>query len=215
MRDGSNIACRLKDAGDVFSVYVHQDYSRHPVDWGSLGTIVDVGSTVGSFTIWAAKKATRARLYAVEPNPEVYPFLARNIEANGLSSRANILRIAVGSVSGYGVMVEADYSTLATVRRDSTTSHSGVRIATLDELMSEMGDGSCDLLKLDCEGAEYDILLGCSDEGLRRVRTIICEYHPVPGRFLHELTSRLLQVDFRLTTRGQPYGLLFATRDQT
>jgi FkbM family methyltransferase len=214
MRDGSNIVCRLKDAGDVFSVYVHQDYSGHPIDWDSLETVIDIGATVGSFTLWAAKKAKRAHLYVVEPNPAVYPFLLRNITANGLSARADVLPIAIGASRGYGSMVEADYSTLATVRHESVPSGDAFRIATLDELMSRIHNGFCDLLKLDCEGAEYDILLGSTDDALRRVGTIICEYHPVAGRSLHDLTSRLVQLNFRLVTRGQPYGLLFATRRQ-
>src|SRR5256885_13072423 len=54
MRDGTKIRCRLRDAGDIFSVYVHQDYARYPIAWRQVSTVIDVGATVGSFTVWAA-----------------------------------------------------------------------------------------------------------------------------------------------------------------
>jgi hypothetical protein len=39
----------------------------------------------------------------------------------------------------------------------------------------------CDLLKLDCEGAEFDALLSADDETLRRAQRIILEFHRIVG----------------------------------
>ncbi|HUS57466.1 MAG TPA: FkbM family methyltransferase, partial [Planctomycetota bacterium] len=39
----------------------------------------------------------------------------------------------------------------------------------------------CDLLKLDCEGAEYDALLGAPRALLERIGRIVMEYHPMPN----------------------------------
>jgi hypothetical protein len=52
-----------------------------------------------------------------------------------------------------------------------------VRILTLDELFEKFDIKSCGLLKLDCEGAEYEILLNASDTTLHRIRNIAAEYH--------------------------------------
>jgi FkbM family methyltransferase len=211
MRDGTRIRCRLKDAGDIFSVYVHQDYASYPILWEGLSTVIDIGATVGSFTLWAGKRAKDARLFAVEPNPEVGPFLQENINANGLSARARVLAVALGGASGYGTIVEGDYSTLATVNPQSHSKGARIPIVTLDGLLSEIGN-HCDLLKLDCEGAEYDILLGCTEEAFRGVASILCEYHPIAGRSPQDLIDRLRHLNFKVSARGHPFGLLFATR---
>jgi FkbM family methyltransferase len=173
---------------------------------------MDIGATVGSFTLWAAKQANDAQLFAVEPNPEVCCFLQENISTNGLGERARVVPVALGATAGCGTLVEGDYSTLATVSRQSRLRGIQVRIATLDELLSEIGKDYCDLLKLDCEGAEYDILLGCTDDALSRIGSILCEYHPIQGRSLQDLISRLHQLNFTVSVRGHPYGILFAHR---
>ena len=50
-------------------------------------------------------------------------------------------------------------------------------VTTLDELLRRLGVARCDLLKLDCEGAEYEILYGASEETLRAIDAITAEYH--------------------------------------
>jgi hypothetical protein len=52
-----------------------------------------------------------------------------------------------------------------------------VETLSLDGLFSRFGIDTCTLLKLDCEGAEYDVLLKASAASLAAVRTIAGEYH--------------------------------------
>ncbi len=47
-------------------------------------------------------------------------------------------------------------------------------------LADVVGSG-CDLLKLDCEGAEFEALLGADDDTLRRAQRIILEFHRIAG----------------------------------
>jgi hypothetical protein len=66
---------------------------------------------------------------------------------------------------------------------------------TLAELLDTHQLESVDLLKVDCEGGEYDILPDAPDDVLRRVRNIVFEYHTVDGyqskldRLMHRLTA--------------------------
>ena len=54
---------------------------------------------------------------------------------------------------------------------------SEVAAFTLEEIFDREKIESCDLLKLDCEGAEYEILLNAPANVLRRVSRISLEYH--------------------------------------
>ena len=48
---------------------------------------------------------------------------------------------------------------------------------SLDDLFALFAIDRCDLLKIDAEGAEYEILLGARPETLAKVRHIAIEYH--------------------------------------
>jgi hypothetical protein len=74
----------------------------------------------------------------------------------------------------------------------------------------------CDLLKLDCEGAEHEILRSASADTLRRIRRVAAEYHEGP-QFAHsgrELLELLESASFRID-RFEPLdvgcGVLCAT----
>ena len=116
MSDDSKIRCRLQDAGDLISVYVTRDYRQVHVSWPKIQSIVDIGSTVGSFALWAARQSPLAKIVAVEPNPDVYPYLVENIELNGLVDRVVPIECAIGAAGGLAAIEDAQaLSTLVRV----------------------------------------------------------------------------------------------------
>lgn len=56
--------------------------------------------------------------------------------------------------------------------------------------------GGIDLLKLDCEGAEWDIFADA--DAFRRVRLIRMEFHLTEGRTLSEFESRVKDLGFHI-----------------
>jgi hypothetical protein len=58
---------------------------------------------------------------------------------------------------------------------------------TLDAIIDELGD--IDLLKLDIEGAEYEVLTACRQ--LDRVRCIVGEVHTIPNATTDQFFSLL------------------------
>jgi Methyltransferase FkbM domain len=62
-----------------------------------------------------------------------------------------------------------------------------------------IGEARIDLLKLDCEGAEYDLLMDKRFERLD-VRNLVMEWHetPVHPTAEHDLSSRLLELGWEL-----------------
>lgn len=51
-------------------------------------TLIDVGASIGFFTIYAAKRG--AKVYAFEPSTEVFDLLKRNVEVNGVSENVTL-----------------------------------------------------------------------------------------------------------------------------
>jgi FkbM family methyltransferase len=214
MSDGSRIRCRVRDCGDWISVYVHDDYAIQ-IPWPELRSIVDIGACVGSFTVWAGRMAPNARLVAVEPNPDVIPYLDDNIRGNQLQGRTTILECALGSSPGLASL--EDSQALATnMRVVSVEVGRGPTVpqVTLEGLFDQTEITQCDLLKLDCEGGEYDVLLTAPEAVLERVRAIVCEYHPVNRHTPAQLIARLTASGFVVDADRTPTGMIRAVRVQ-
>lgn len=134
--------------------------------------IVDVGANVGAFTLWALETWDSLReVHAFEPHPEMFRLLALNTEA-----RPEVKRYAqaVGRKRGdsflwYGANNPGESSTHP--NNTSTIAAEGCAVLMEDARNLPL----CDLLKLDCEGAEYDILNRLLP--IARPRHILLEFH--------------------------------------
>jgi FkbM family methyltransferase len=136
----------------------------------NLSTVIDIGAHVGVVSMTYARRYG-CRVYAYEPNPDNYRRLVANIQANGLD---NLITAYHRAVTGNGRFV-----TISSDERNSggamIYTNGGMRVpsVTLADCISAAG-GSVDLLKIDCEGAEYEIFDGAD---LRTIRAIRGEFH--------------------------------------
>lgn len=61
-------------------------YNRHGIHLRSGDTVVDAGANIGMFSLWAWRQTGQLRIFAFEPNPEVYARLALNVKRPGLEA---------------------------------------------------------------------------------------------------------------------------------
>lgn len=158
-------------------------------DW----TIVDCGANVGLFSLWlgAAK-----RVIAVEPNPNTFRRLKRNMEINGIN--ATTIQAAVSSADGTVKMDFAGPSVLAEI------GETGVEVPSrsLDSLLDELGADSVDVLKLDVEGHEIEALEGAAGSlSGGRVKRIFAEHQDPQA--LADLDGHLANYGFLRVATGQ------------
>jgi FkbM family methyltransferase len=211
LRDGSAVEIRggTDDRHVLFEVFVEDIY---PVSVQAGDTVVDVGAQIGCYTIRTATRG--ARVYAFEPFPANYSALQRNIALNHLAG-VKAFPYAVGAESGPRTMFVPDedghtgrYS-LFPGRGSQTLS---VSCLSLDDIVRENNLQSVDVLKLDCQGSEYEILFGASQDTLARVQRIImeCEIFDRPDWSVAGLKEYLLRRGFQVNSRSR---LLYAYRD--
>ena len=194
MRDGTRIhlSGHPHDVITLFVTLVREDYGRFPPG----GTVVDIGANLGAFALRAARLGARSVL-AYEPNSAAFRCLQRNIEVNGLSGIVQPRQLAVSAVAGQEVrfpVAPSVYNRIAT--ENDNGEFETVSTISLGEILAREATQGIDLLKVDCEGAEYEILYGASPSDLRRVREIRMEYHS--GRE-SELIEYLRGAGFEIT----------------
>jgi hypothetical protein len=89
-------------------------------------------------------------------------------------------------------MVDGGESRLASTQANE---EGEIEIEPLAEAIHRLG-GQVDLMKIDCEGAEWDLFE--DGDSLRRVKEIRMEYHLVNGRTIDEFKRKVAQIDFSL-----------------
>lgn len=155
--------------------------------------------------------ATR-RVIAFEPNASAFAIMQRNLSGLRGTCEARAFRLAVSGKDGETVRFPIEASVYNRIAEAGDTgTFESVRTTSLARIVEAEAPGGVDLLKLDCEGAEYDIL-DAPDAPLNRIREIRMEYHGGRGREVAAfLQKRGFTLD-RFEEDGPSTGMLWASR---
>ena len=134
---------------------------------------MDVGANIGVFSLWAAMKGA-GRVLAFEPGGDAYDLLVLNARENGLDPVIRPQRLAVVGEAGEPVRFATTSSVYHSIE---TASENAEWVETTDLRRIIAETGPVDLLKLDCDGAEYAILLSGGQAEFEAIRAIRLEYH--------------------------------------
>ncbi|MGH9487494.1 MAG: FkbM family methyltransferase [Terriglobales bacterium] len=179
----------------LFEIYRDRIYTRNFPPLSRGASVLDIGANVGLFAVQVARLG--ARVTAVEPNPAALALLNENVSANGVQDQVRILPAAVGSRAGSAELFLGRNSIDCSLFRPSGPSVR-VRVIALDELLRLTGP--VDLLKLDAEGAEFDLLWHAPEQAWQQVSRLAVEVHadvaePTPRP---EVLARLGRLGFRV-----------------
>lgn len=148
--------------------------------------VFDVGANVGELTLFFSRfVGPDGRVHSFEANPETFSRLKSIVELVGLSNvKLNCQAIAsqIGTVKLH--IYDREHSAWTTMANRPLASR-GINVAPLktDEIKSTTVDAYCDsngiekidLLKIDVEGAEYQVLLG-AEKMLRKGQIRCCVF---------------------------------------
>ena len=139
------------------------------------GIIIDVGSHIGLFSLLCSQKYPQSKIYSFEPEIENFKIQQNNIQINRIH---NIFpnNFAVSNVSGNieFYLNEDDYAGHSLIKNNGKKII--VKSVTLEDVFKENEIENCELLKLDCEGTEYDIIMNLNENFLNRIKNICIEY---------------------------------------
>ena len=144
------------------------------------GVILDIGGHIGTAAIYHTLKYPRAKVFTVEPVPENFQLLQRNI---GPYPNSKAFNFGLGARNGaFSVYEDADPSNMGgySVMADANGRPPlklQVQTKEVGEFLQENSLEKLDLIKIDTEGAEFDILTAFPTEVLQRVSWIIGELH--------------------------------------
>ncbi len=166
--------------------------------------IVDVGANIGCSIIYFAGLFPDARFEAFEPHPDNLDLLAYHFAINRLTARVHLHPFAAGTGEAYAYLTDRGGSSEVVASPEMDT----IPIRIVD-FFTAMAPGRIDLLKMDCEGGEWEIVMDPRFETLD-IGAIVMEWHVSRRRpnGKHELTARLESLGWTLyeLDEGHDYG---------
>jgi FkbM family methyltransferase len=174
-------------------VFLQRQYAGLPVR--APRVILDIGANIGLASLFFLRRYPRARVIAVEPDPDNFALARDNLRP--FARRCTLVRGALWS-----------HTTRLTLRPGAAPwatqvvpGDGAVPAFSLDDLLARFGLPFVDLLKIDIEGAEEEVFRADHGAALARVGCCAAELHgPACAAAFHAAARR-----HRLTTsrRGE------------
>lgn len=153
------------------------EYGLRHIDFQPGDVVIDIGAHVGLFAIYLAALHPEITVFAFEPDPRNFQHLAANI-ARGKAMNVFAFNLAVTADGRAFEMHRPPENSGGAGGYYRQTEGYGASIAasvTLDQIMTRFAPNGCKLLKMDCEGAEHEILP--ASQSLAQVGWFSAEFH--------------------------------------
>ncbi len=202
-RNGAQLLIgRAIDHVPIIEIFLNEEYGVIPDD----SIVLDLGANIGVFSIYATTTARNVQVLAYEPFAPFAALLRENVQLNRKTSAVRCFDCAVAAAAGTRALHLAEkgffFPTLvhlgAAEPNETTT-----ECTTLAQIIDVHDLARVDLLKMDCEGAEYEILYATPASHLERIRELRMEYHNLdsPEHQIENLARFLTGHGFAVTQR--------------
>lgn len=216
MKNGIKIKLRTNstDLQAFANVWLLEEYRKNGFEIKNNDVIIDIGAHIGLFTTYVSQYCKRGRIFAYEPIKENFELLNENIRINNLMN-VNSKNNAVSDKNGIRKIFLSDDESGHSFYANGDK-YVEVNTLTLNEIIEHNGIQKCNFLKLDCEGAEFEILEGLNEQHYNKIEKICLEYHLDRDDFgkLIELKSKLKKMHFFISDipSTPEMGILFAKK---
>jgi FkbM family methyltransferase len=195
--------------GDLFNIFYEKDYDFLPV---KDRVVIDIGANIADSSIYFAMSGAK-KVIALEPFPKNFEIAQKNITLNGFTNKIELLNAGCCGGQSKDMVLDASANGVGCQTMQSSLG-SNIHFYTLRELIDKYNIDSPAVLKLDCEGCEYDIILSNGKTVLDKFSHIQVEYHYGFG----DLKKHLVDVNFSVShtdpkyDNGMEIGWIYATK---
>ena len=196
------------------NVWLFEEYKKEGFEIKQNDVIIDIGAHIGLFSLYVSQFCTNGKIFSFEPVKENFELLCSNLEKNNLE-RVNSFNSAVSKSNTFVKMFinndEAGHSIFS-----KTSTEIKLKSITLQKIFDDNYIKNCNLLKLDCEGAEYEIIETLPNEYFNKIEKIVMEYHlsnsnpELISQLKEKLISQGFEIEIFPSTKGM--GMIFAKK---
>lgn len=159
-------------------IFIKKVYSNDFVKVAENDIVFDIGANVGIFSLFASE-VEDTQVYAFEPHPNNFQVLESNVQMNN-KDNIKSLNYALGIKNEKRFLEEGVIPgghRLAENNNNEVGNGLVVEAVTLLKIMEELNIDKIDFLKLDCEGAEGEIIKSLNEESFKKIKKVAIEFH--------------------------------------
>ena len=156
--------------GDLFTCFFLEEYDFLPIK-GKV--VVDIGASIGDSSIYFALKGAK-KVIALEPYPLNYESAKLNIKENNLSEKIHLFNAGCSGKDGTITINPSQEGPISSLKEFEHGKE--IPLMSLSRIIKEF-DIENGILKMDCEGCEYDSLLNLPNDELKKFSHVALEYH--------------------------------------
>lgn len=180
-----------------------------------FATVIDVGAHIGTFSIYSLASAKGGKIYALEPNSESFELLKKNIVENNLTEHIIPLQYALSDQQGSQKLYLDSENWGHSLTNSDLKDFEEVVSIDLGTLFKVEKITECDLIKFNCEGAEFPIILSLDNRTLEKTKMMIVLFHEdlVKGYSRSDLLNFFSKHGFnvRICNEKEKRGWIIAT----
>jgi len=213
---GLKMKIRVKstDLMQLTTIWLTREYEAPGFEIKENDTIIDVGGHIGLFMLFCEQFCHKGKIYCFEPASDNYKIFLDNTKLNNFKN-----------VFPFNIAVSKQDGKIPLYLNDDTSGHSiflknsnsiQVDSITLQKIFDLNNIKKCNLLKLDCEGSEYEIIDSLPESYFSMIDKMIIEYHFAEKypKLLTNLIKKLERTSFSVYVKklSSEMGLIFAIK---
>ena len=157
--------------GDIINGFLGKDYRDINV---KDKTVIDVGANIADTPIFFVCLGAK-KVIGIEPFPKNFSLAQKNIEQNQMNEKIKMINAGCSSTKGF-IRIDSDvFDTTSTI--SSSSNGQEIPLITINEIIQDHQIRDNAILKIDCEGCEYDIIKNMEKNIFQKFSEIFIEYH--------------------------------------
>lgn len=229
--NGKGVSININsDADDsVFNeIFVEKEYRDvEKIIKNSQSYIIDIGGHIGMFSIYARMINSNIPIFIFEPEETNYKNLKENFLINhikgvfpknlAVSGKKGDRVLYLSNDSHNHSLINESESERIKTKKISTTTLQDI-IEKANKILNKSYEAFyCDLVKMDCEGAEFEIIEETPLEIFQKIKNIYIEYHKyLPSFDPQKIKQKLEKAGFKAISKPSLYdkrmGTIFAKK---
>ena len=214
----TGLKIRIRINSTDFMAFTHvwliQEYSSDKFKINNDDVVLDIGAHIGLFSLFASQFCKNGKIFCFEPIKENYEELLKNIEINNIQNIIPFNNAVSSKTEKTKIYLNDDESGHSMFLENSN--YIEVDSISIDDIFKNNSIQTCNFLKLDCEGAEYEIIESLSKNYLQKIEKSVIEYHmfDTQPHLLKKLQNTLENNSFEFHTKTlfSDIGFLFALK---
>ena len=202
-KSGLQIKIRVKstDLMALVNVWIKNEYEIDSFSIKENDSIIDIGGHIGLFSLLISQKSKNARVYSFEPIKDNFNLLNSNLELNNIKNVFAYNLAVSKNLDEVNLFLSDDESAHSIISKESESIR--VKSISLQKIFDDNKIDTCKLLKLDCEGAEYEIIDSLPNEYLDKIQNMTIEYHLADSKpdLVKNLIEKIKHSGFNIKTR--------------